>query len=525
MIYTFDDIELDTDRFELKRGGTPQGVEPQVFALIEFLVENRSRMVSKDELNARIWGGRVVSDAAVNSRIRSARQIIGDDGRAQRLIKTVHGRGFRFIGEAVTANSISSGYFKESEPETAPASDINPSATRGGRPSIAVLPFQLLSFDPRYDALGDALAHDVIVELSRLRWLFVIARGSSFRFRGADANLEQIGDVLGVRYVLTGSVAVEGKRSVVTAELSEVSDGGVIWADRFEGAVDDLLGLRLTLASSIVTAIEIRIPLSEATRVASLPTANLDSWSAYHRGLWHMFRFNAHDNEIAERMFRRALEADGNFARAHAGLSFTHFQDAFVGYAKNADVSRRLARDHADQGMALDSLDPFANLMMGRAIMLTGDLESAVPWIDRSVELNPNFAFAVYNRALTDAIVGQGPESERGAMKAISLSPVDPLHYAMLATRSLSHIVRRDYREASVWGERAANAPNAHIHIRAIAALAHQLAGNQEAASRWVASVRNLSSHYAQSQFFAAFPFHDETTLATVSAAFSRLGI
>lgn len=526
MIYRFEDIEIDTDRFELRQSGVVRKVEPQVFALIELLVANHERMVSKDELNLRIWGGRVVSDAVVNSRIRSARRAIGDDGKAQRLIKTVHNRGFRFIGEPVAENVVATGFFAATDmPVEAISTESTDSPASTGRPSIAVLPFQMLSADRRYEMLADAVAHEVIVELSRLHWLFVIARGSSFRFREPHIDLRAASEVLGARYFLTGSVAIDGHRSIVTVELSHAGDSRVLWADRFEGTVDDLLGLRLTIAANVVTAIEVRIPMSEASRVAPIPTENLDSWSAYHRGLWHMYRFNSHDNEIAARMFCRAIEADRNFARAHAGLSFTHFQNAFVGYSKDAAAERRLAREHAERSMELDPLDPFANLTVGRAAMLVGDIDSSVSWFARSVELNPNYAFAIYNRALAQAILGIGGESEHGAMKAISLSPVDPLHYAMLATRALSHIVRDDYAAASEWAERGANAPNAHIHIRTIAALAHELAGNRQAAERRASEVRRTDPKYKQAMFFQAFPFHDERTLAVARAALKRLAI
>jgi TolB-like protein/Tfp pilus assembly protein PilF len=526
MIYRFEDIEIDTDRFELRQGGEAQKVEPQVFALIELLVSNHGRLVSKDELNLRIWGGRVVSDAVVNSRIRSARRAIGDDGKAQRLIKTVHNRGFRFIGAPVAEDTV------VKSPTT--AADDGPGAetteageppVTAGRPSIAVLPFQMLSTDQRYDMVADAVAHEVIVELSRLHWLFVIARGSSFRFRGPDVDLRVASGVLGVRYFLTGSVAIDGRRSIVTVELSDAGNGGVLWADRIEGAVDDLLGLRLTIAAHIVTALEFRIPILEANRAASLPTANLDSWSAYHRGLWHMYRFNAHDNDIAAHMFGRAITADPTFARAHAGLSFTHFQNAFVGYTKDTDGERRLAREEAERSMELDPLDPFANLTMGRAEMLAGDLDSSLSWFDRCVDLNPNYAFAIYNRALADAVSGSGSESEQGVMKAMSLSPIDPLHYAMLATRGLSHIVREDYAAASAWADRGAKAPNAHVHIRVIAALANELAGNREGSERWASEVRRTVPGYKQAKFLEAFPFRDERTRAVVKAALKRLAL
>jgi len=527
MIYSFDEFELDTDRFELRRDGVVQPVEPQVFSLIELLVTNHDRLVSKDEINLRIWGGRVVSEAAVSSRVRSARRAIGDDGSAQRLIRTVHNRGFRFVG----APQVEQGFIGDrqttvtSVENVAPPVQPEPAALADSRPSIAVLPFQMLSADERYETLSDAISHDIIVELSRLHWMFVIARGSSFRFRGPNVDLNAAAEVLGVRYILSGSLAIHGTKSVVTVELSQAADGRVYWAERFEGAVDDLLNLRLTVAAGIVTALEIRIPIAEAMRASTLPTQSLDAWSAYHRGLWHMYRFNRHDNEIATAMFERARSVDPDFARAYAGLSFTHFQNAFVGYSKTPGTDRDLSREFADRSLELDPFDPFANLTMGRAMMLAGDLDGSVSWFDRSVDLSPNYAFAIYNRALVTAIAGDGLESEQSVTRAMALSPVDPLHYAMLATRALSYIVRQDYDAACSWADRAAREPNAHVHIRTIAALAHELAGDHTAAEKWASEIRRTSPGYKQDQFFQAFPFREEDTLAIAQAALKRLAI
>ncbi len=529
MIYRFEEFELDTDRFELRRNGEACPIEPQVFALIELLVSNHERMVSKDEINLTVWGGRVVSEAVVSSRIRSARKVLDDDGRAQRLIRTVHNRGFRFVGEPVAERGIT--VDRSVVTVGGPADPSGPGSGglamdgAAGRPSIAVLPFQMLGEDPRYATLADAVAHDVIIELSRLHWLFVIARGSSFRFRGADVDMASAAELLGVRYLLTGSVMIHDGRSIVTAELVQAEDGRVVWGDRLEGSTDDLLGMRLTIASRIVAALEMRIPVNEAARAAALPTESLDAWSAYHRGLWHMYRFNAHDNGIAARMFDRAVSVDPSFARAHAGLSFTHFQNAFVGYSSDAKKDRDLARRYAERSLELDPFDPFANLTMGRADMLSGDLERSLTWFDRSIELSPNFAFAIYNRGLVEAITGAGAESEANAMKAISLSPLDPLHYAMLSTRALSHLVRGDYETASLWAERGANAPNAHVQIFAIAALALELAGKRQAAENWAARVRGPASRYTRETFFSSFPFRDTETRAAADRAFDRLGL
>ncbi len=523
MIYRFDDFELDTDCFELRMAGDARKIEPQVFALLELLISNHVRMVTKDEINLHVWGGRVVSEAVVNSRVRAARQAIGDDGKAQRLIRTVHGRGFRFVG-AVTPIGTAGRNPTDLPERMAEANEIDETSA-AGRPSIAVLPLQVLTPDERYGALGDAVSHEVIVELSRLHWLFVIARGSSFRFREPAVDLAAAGRVLGARYVLTGTIAFYDRTSVVTVELAHAPDGRVVWAERFESPMDDLLQLRLTIAAHIVTAIETRIQMTEAEKAARLPTENLDAWSAYHRGLWHMYRFNRHDNEIAARMFDRAITADRNFARAHAGLSFTHFQNAFVGYAADFAQQRLLARQHAEKSLALDPLDPFANLTMGRSEWLAGNLGACVPWFDRSIDLSPNYAFAIYNRALLDAVMGEGEQSQRTVMKAISLSPIDPLNYAMLATRALSHIVRGDYESAVAWADRATRAPNAHVHIFVIAALAHELAGHRDLAAQCIALVRRSDRDYRQADFFRAFQFSDAETLATAQAALGRLGI
>jgi len=527
MIFRFEDIELDTDRYELRRGGAVCPVEPQVFALLEFLFANPDRLITKDELNERIWKGRIVSEAVVNSRIRSARQAIGDDGKAQRLIKTVHRRGFRFlltpeVEQPTTPRVVVSEPIAVPPPEpihTPP----RPPAEASGPPSIAVLPFQWLSADMLQATLADAVAHELIVELSRLHWLAVIARGSSFQFRGPGLDLSAIGERLGARYLLTGMVALEGKRSAVSVELVRAADQHLLWADRFEGPVEDLLGLRSTMARDIVSTIDYRIPIAEATRAAGTPTESLDAWGAYHRGLSHMYRFSAGDNAQAMQLFEHAIRTDPLFARAHAALSFTHFQNAFLGYASDVQAERRLTRQFAEKGLALDPLDPFSNLCMGRADWLDGDMERAFPWYDRCIELNPNFAFAHYNRALADVIVGQGERCDAGIGKAMSLSPIDPLRYAHLATRAFFHLVRGDYPAACEWAEQGARAPNAHVHIYVIAALVNELAGNRAKADTWATEARRRMSTYRPELFFKSFPFRDGATRDTIMGAFARL--
>jgi TolB-like protein len=526
MIYRFAAFELDLARVELRADGQPCPVEPQVFALLAFLVEHRERMVSKDEILEKVWDGRVVSDSALTSRIKSARKVLGDDGKAQRFIRTVHGRGFRFMAEVRA----------EREPPRVLVMPDAVSATAGAaaaggsppdassRPSIAVLPFQPVGDVGRFVAIGEALSHDLITELARLRWLFVTARGSSFRLQGQDPDLLEIGRLLNVHYCLTGTVEVAGRRLIVTVELADTRDGRLVWAERYSSTVDDVHAVRAEIRSKILAALEIQIQLHEASQARLTVTENLDAWSVYHLGLQHMYRFNRKDNAIAAGLFGRAVEQDPGFARAHAGLSFLHFQSAFMHQTDDVSSEIALARSCAQRGLDLDPLDPFVNFTMGRSFWLEGDLERGLAWLERATSLSPNYAQGIYARAWTESLAGNALEGRGHADLAMRLSPLDPLYYGMLGTRAFTHMAVGEDAEAAAWAERAARSPGAHVLIAMIAAAAHALNGDDELAGRWAANVRERGPHMGRADFFRAFPMKPEPMRSRVAAALEKLG-
>jgi DNA-binding winged helix-turn-helix (wHTH) protein len=340
MIYQFGRFELDIATVELRNGNKPCSVEPQVFALLALLVENRERLVSKEEIIDKVWDGRVVSDAAVASRVKSVRQALGDTGKSQRYIRTIHGQGYRFVADARTSRGTAT---RSAERSTTLVDDTGGAVQLGkpSRTSLAVLPFRLIGDGGRYAALAVALPDELITELSRLRWLFITARASSFRLRASDTEFSDIGALLRVRYCLWGTVEVSDRSVVVAVELVNTADGGIVWADRFSGPIDDVHAMREDIRSSVLTALEIQIPVHEA-RLARLGAAdNLDAWSVYHLGLQHMSRFNRVDNAAASSFFQRAVALDPLFARAHAGLSFTHFQTAFMGPRRTRSTAMR----------------------------------------------------------------------------------------------------------------------------------------------------------------------------------------
>jgi TolB-like protein len=517
MIYRFDAFELDLATLELRAGGVVRPVEPQVFALLALLVGNRERVVSRDEIIENVWDGRVVSDSAIDSRIKSVRQALGDDGVAQRYIRTLHRKGFRFVADA---RAVGAG------PVVSPGAghDAVPPAATGTKPSIAVLPFRAVGAVGKYAALADALPHELIADLARLRWLFVTARESSFRLRDAEADPGEIGRLLGVRYYLAGSVETIGQRLAVTVDLIDTRDGGLVWAERFATPIDAVHQLREDIRAQTLAALEIRIPLHEAAIARQSVSEDLDAWSTYHLGLQHMYRFNPADNAAALALFEQSVAKDPGFARAHAGLSFVHFQTAFLRHSEDVAGATLRSRRCAERGIELDPVDPFVNFAMGRSFWLEGDLQGSLGWLERATAISPNFAQGLYARAWAESLAERTNESRQHVDLAMRLSPLDPMHYAMVGTRAFTHMMQGEDAQAAHWAERAAREPGAHVLIAMIAVVAHALAGNPSQAAAWRQNVQARNPALRREDFFRAFPMQSAVARARISKALADFG-
>lgn len=501
MILKFGAYELDDSRAELTHDGATVAVEGRVLALLSLLLQNRDRLVSKDEIVDVVWEGRAISDSAISTAIKEARKAIGDDGRRQEVIRTVHGRGFRCVADVtiMTRPSVSDG---QATPET----DFRLSLD-AGKPSIAVLPFHCLTPSPACGTLAEGVPAELISTLSRLRWIDVVARGSSFRFREIEHDPAQLREILGVGYILSGFVELSGAQVTVTVDMTETQHRHAIWGETYQGGVDTLHEIRAQIVGSLVAALETRIPENEAKHLRFDSAGNLDAWSAYHLGLQHMYRFNRPDNDTAAELFQAAIDREPGFARAHAGLSFTQFQNGFMQYGSERERATEAARASAEKSLELDFLDPFANYCMGRVCWLTGDLDGAAGWLDRSVEISPNYAQALYVRGLMDVLSGHGEAGRTNTRRSMSLSPLDPLHYAMLGTHAQSFLVDGDYERAARWSDRGARAPRAHHLLASVAAVSHHLAGDSARASFWAENVRARRPDMTSEDFFRAFPF------------------
>lgn len=378
------------------------------------------------------------------------------------------------------------------------------------RASIAVMPFIDQSIAAGEDGgAAAALAHDVITRLAKLRSLFVIAQGSVFRLHDRHIGPEQAGRMLKVAYVVSGSLRRQGGRLTITVELAETEGGRIVWAEIFNRTTDDTFVVLDEIGDRIVGCVASEIEAAERNRAILKPPNGLDAWEAHHRGLWHMYRFNQADNDKARDFFERAIRLDPTFARAYAGLSFTHFQNAFQGWTARAPQIDR-AFETAGQSLMVDDRDPAAHWAMGRALWLRGRNDQSILELEQAIELSPNFAQGHYALAFVHSQAGDATAAIASSDHSRQLSPYDPMLFGMLGTRAMALVRLGRFDEAADWAIRAAARPNAHAQILAIAALSLGLAGRFDEAQAHLAAIRRALPHYRIEDFLTAMHFTPE---------------
>ena len=380
-------------------------------------------------------------------------------------------------------------------------------AVTARRASIAVMPF--LDHEDLNGSRGgfaDGLTHDVITRLAKLRSLFVIAQGTVFALAERSIGAEAAGRTLNVDYVTSGSVLRQGRRVIVTVELSEARTARIVWTETFDEKLDDAFQVLDEIGNRIVASIAGEIEMVERNRAILKPPNSLDAWEAYHRGLWHMYRFNKADNDRAAHFFQMAANLDPTFARAYAGVSFTHWQNAFQRWAERESESER-AFDAASQSLNADDRDPAAHWAMGRALWLRGRRVESLTELENAVDLSPNFALGHYMLAFVNSTSGDPRAAIESSDHSRHLSPFDPLLFGMLGTRAMALVRLGQFEEAADWSVKAAARPNAHAHILAIAAHCLALAGRVDEALALTARIYKTIPGYQLDDFFSAFRF------------------
>jgi len=354
--------------------------------------------------------------------------------------------------------------------------------------------------------------------------LKVVARGSSFRFRDASPDMEDIRSRLGATYCLTGHIEIFASNLTLSIELADTRDGTVVWGDRMSGKIDEVHQMRSDIVKLVSSAMELHISVHEAERARLRFPESLDAWSHFHLGLRHMYRFNATDNAIAEGHFARATALDPNFARACAARSFTSFQSAFVNYGTDREIEIENARRYAEKCLEIDPMDPFGNFNFGRSYWLVKDHEAGQTFLDRAIGLSPSFSQGMYAHAFTNLMAGRGEPAIARLDEAIRLSPLDPFLYAMQSAKGFSLAHTGDLEQACHWLDIGSRQPGAHYLVSIIAAAINKIAGKHDQALYWADRTRQQRPSASIQQFFEAYPLRDEALRFKVQAALRDLG-
>jgi TolB-like protein/DNA-binding winged helix-turn-helix (wHTH) protein/Tfp pilus assembly protein PilF len=615
--FTFGTSSLDVERRELRRAAELVPVQPQVFDLIVFLVKNRDRVVSKDELIDAVWGGRVISDSTLTSRLNAARAAIGDSGEEQKLIRTYARRGVRFVGtveepggqpvaSAETASASAAAPAEQERPAVVlvaeplgfaallewdkersvrtlgiyrdvivnfigahrgrvfanddqriaaefpsaadavraaadfqqelgarnaplspgarlqfavgiaagvdaaakvqaaadaggicvaanvhdavagqtdlrfiplghiPGGDASLQAFRAtpltartaaqsrGKPTVAVLPFTNMSGDPEQEYLSDGITDDIITALSRHRSLFVVARNSTFVFKGRGTDVRRVGADLGADYVVEGGIRKIGERIRISAQLIETEGGRHLWAERYDRDLDQIFAVQDEIIATIAAQIEPEVGTAERQRVERKGPQAFDAWDFFHLGQKHLYKSTLADNAEAQRLLRRAIELDPGLAQAHAFLSYAIVLSMIYFESepdeKRLDEAVAIARTAAE----LDDKDGLIRFIYGRGLLAQRAYADALAELEAAIDLNPSLAVSYCGLADSLAYEGRYREAIPVFEKAIKLSPYDPQRWAFYSYRALAHLFAREFEQALEWAQKATRVPNCH---------------------------------------------------------------
>jgi pentatricopeptide repeat protein len=488
--YLFEEYAFDTDRRELHRGDGMVPLAPQVFDLLYYLICNRERVVSKEELGNTIWEGRVVSDAALTTRLRVARSAIGDSGGQQRLIKTLPRKGWRFVGlvreaQEPTAGAVASG---------SPVEPSKAGLTLPDKPSIAVLPFQNMSGDVEQEYFADGMVDDIITGLSRSKSLFVIARSSSFTYKGKAIDIKRVGCELGVRYVLQGSVRKAGDRVRISGQLVDAVTGSHIWADRYESKLEDMFDLQDRVTMSVIGSIAPHLERAEIARALRKPTESLQAYDYYLRALASFYRFSTPEaNMGAFKLAQTASDLDPDFAAPFALAAECLVQRwAFrwsVGGAEEVTEAQRLAR----RAVEIDNDDPTVLATAGVVLgPFAGEVEEAAMLLARSVSLDPNLAVAQIWYGWVQLLLGDGNAAIQHFQIGLRMSPLDPRIFLAQHGMASAHFLASRYEEGKLWAKIAVQQNPNYIGAHRLLMSCHAMAGQVEEARRVWAAMRKM---------------------------------
>ena len=515
--FNFDNHILDTDRRELRRGGELVAMQPQVFDLLVHLLKYRDRVVSRDDLIELVWGGRIVSDSTLDSRINAARNAISDNGKEQRLIRTIPRKGIRFVGavngpcDAQAASAI--------EVEQ-PSSGL----ALPDRPAIAVLPFDNMSGDREQEYFSDGISEDIITALSKLRWFFVIARNSSFIYKGKAVHMKQVAEELGVGYVIDGSVRKGGDRVRITAQLNDAATGSHIWAEHYDRDLADVFAVQDEITEAIVAAIEPQLYAAESFRAKRKPPDSMDAWDLVMRALSHYWRVTRQDSVVAQALLEKATAIDPNYGQALGVLATSHTFSAHMGWADMATAVPTAERA-ALAALLADSEDPWAHYALGCVYLFKRRFDDSLAEFVLALRLNPNFSLAQGYYGLALSYIGRWEDANLAAQRALRLSPRDPLSAIYYGIAAYAQFVGRNYDEAMRLAHEAIRHRSDFVGAHRVLTAAAGMAGHGDIAADALQELRRAQPNISLAWIADQMPIKQDAEREHYLEAFRRAGL
>jgi len=519
--FNFSGHTLDTELRELRRGAEAVAVEPQVFDLLVHVIQHRDRVVSKDDLIASVWGGRIVSDSTLTSRINAARKAVGDSGREQKLIRTVARKGVRFVGAvqlpthgADTARAV----VREEAGEAPPGLPLP------DRPAIAVLPFTNMTGDPGQEYFSDGISEDIITALSKLRWFLVIARNSSFIYKDKPVHMKQVAAELGVNYVVEGSVRRGGDRVRITAQLNDASTGSHIWAERYDRELADVFAVQDEITEAIVATIEPQLYAAEDFRARRKTPDSMDAWDLLMRALSHYWRVTRQDNVAAQALLEKAVAIDPNYGRALGVLATSQTFGGHMGWEDMAAIAP-VAERAAQTAIRADSEDPWAHLALGSVYLFKRGFEDSLAEFETALRLNPNFSLAQGYHGLTLAYCGRWEEGSLAAGRALRLSPRDPFAAIYNGIAAYNQYVGGNYEEAMRLAREGIRLRGDFVGAHRVLTAAAGMAGQTDVAKAALQELRRAQPNISLAWIARQMPILDDAGREHYLQGFRRAGL
>jgi len=460
-IYCFGDFTVEVDKFELQYAGALVPLEPLTFDLLLVLMQNSHRTVTRDELFQRLWGGRIVSDTALSSQVKMLRRALGDCGRQQRMVRTIQGRGFRFLPQVVRGKA-------------APLAEV-PRSRPPGRPLVAVLPLENLTGNNGGPFFADGLTEDILNALSKHRWINVAPRNLTFAFRNPRERLDAIAGHLGATHVVNGSIRTMADRMRITVEAIEIDPLRRLWSDSFDLPIAEICDFPDEVSGTIAARLANELGVAELEKARRLGRENCGTWELYHLGLAEFHAFTAESNLRAQDFLRLAIRSEPQLAEVYSRLAYAVALEMayFEGEITRGKFDEALAL--VLRGLDLDDRDPQAHFVLGRLRLLRREYDLAIDALTQALALNPYLAVAHWGLGDSLACEGRIEESIRHFERAIDLSPHDPFRWAFYSYMSLAFLFGGAPDAAARAARRAVQAPNAHFsaHANLLAALGH----------------------------------------------------